>query len=61
MMKAYFAILTCQNGGITPMLDGEELATFDTLDECDEAAKQTVLGHHFGYEVFVSGGGEITR
>jgi hypothetical protein len=55
----YFAMLTTQRGTITPMMDGEELAIFISEDECADAARQTVLGAHFGFEVFAEGSGEI--
>lgn len=62
MMKTYFAMLMCQNGGITPMMENDhDLATYDTAEECAEIASQNILGQNFGYEVFASGCGEITR
>lgn len=55
----YFAMLNCQNGSITPMMDGDELAIFLDANECADVARQTVLGAHFGFEVFAEGSGEI--
>jgi hypothetical protein len=49
----FFVILTTQN--VTPapmMLENEELATFDTEVEAEEAAKDNILGKHFGYEIY---------
>lgn len=60
MTKNYFAMLTCQNGGITPMMADDELATFDTVQECFNAATDTVLGSHFGFEVFSVGNGDAS-
>ena len=52
-------MLNCQNGGITPMVDGEndELATFETEDGAREAADNCSLGAAFGYEIFERGYG----
>lgn len=55
----YFAMLNTQNGSITPMMDGEEIAIFISAEECADAARQSVLGSHFGFEVFAQGSGEI--
>ncbi len=55
----YFAMLNTQRGTITPMMDGEELAIYIDADECANDARQTVLGSHFGFEVFAEGSGEI--
>ena len=62
-MKPYFVMLNCCSGGIVPLVVGdehEELATFDTEDEAVAAGKDNTLGHHFGFEVFCTGCGEIT-
>ena len=61
MEKPYFAMLNTQSGGITPMVDGEELATFEHDYECEAAAQGTVLGFHYGFEVFEVGCGVISR
>lgn len=63
MMKPYFIMLNCSNGGITPLVTGDlddELATYDTEDEAVAAGKDNTLGNHFGFEVFCTGCGEIS-
>lgn len=53
-----FVILTTQPGGITPLTDEDgELATFATAAAAEEAAQGSVLGFHFGFEVFRRGDG----
>lgn len=47
-------------GNYLPMGCGEhdfELARFATKDEAEKAAKESVLGENFGYEVFEIGCG----
>ena len=52
----YFVMLTTQPGGMTPMVnDDDELATFTSAKA---AAQESVLGHHFGFEVFRRGEGK---
>ena len=57
MMKDYFVMLHTQNGGITPLMDDEEIATFETPIEAKDAGKDNPLGAHFGFEVFGRGEG----
>jgi hypothetical protein len=57
MMKDYFVMLNTQNGGITPLMSDEEIATFDTPGEAKDAGKENMLGAHFGFEVFGRGEG----
>ena len=54
----YFVMLTCQNGGIAPMMCCEEIATYDSVDEAIESAMNNPLGINFGFEVFEVGMGE---
>lgn len=59
MKKEFFVMLNTQNGGITPLVSGEreDLATFDTVEEAEEAAKSSSFGDAFGFEVFQTGYG----
>jgi len=58
MLKPYFVMLHCQNGGITPMMqDEDEIATYDSLEEACFAAEDNLLGFTFGFEVFKRGMG----
>lgn len=57
MMKDYFVMLNTQNGGITPLMSGDEIATFDTPGEANDAGKENMLGAHFGFEIFGRGEG----
>ncbi|MFG0448354.1 hypothetical protein [Vibrio sp. YQ_11] len=60
----FFVMLTTQNGDYTPMMlctdiatNEAELAKFETEQEAGEAARGTVLGEAFGYEIFEMGCG----
>lgn len=60
----FFVMLTTQNGDYTPMMlctdiatNEAELAKYETEQEAKKAAKETVLGEHFGYEIFERGYG----
>ncbi len=56
----FFVILNTQNGGVAPLVtgdDGEELALFDTEAEASRAGMNNPLGSHFGYEIFERGAG----
>lgn len=57
MLKDFFVMLNTQNSGITPLMNGEEIATFDTPIEAKDAGKENMLGSHFGFEVFCRGEG----
>lgn len=59
MDKDFFVILNTQCGGIAPMTDAEtdELATYETKEAADDAARNCVLGDAFGFEVFERGCG----
>ena len=62
--KHYFVILNCQNGMVTPMVQGdlqEELAMFEHEYEAIAAAENNMLGANFGFEVFELGGGTCCR
>jgi len=54
MTKRYFVLLSGQKGQAVPMTDGpdDELATFDTIGEAEDAAERTIFGKHFGYSIF---------
>ncbi len=55
----FFVMLTTQPGGITPLTDEDgELVIFASAAAAEEAAQGSVLGHHFGFEVFKRGHGE---
>jgi len=59
MLKPYFVMLHCQNGGIAPMTqEDDEIATYDSFEEACKAAEDNLLGSIFGYEVFQRGWGE---
>lgn len=60
----FFVMLTTQNGGYTPLMfctdiatNEAELAKFATEQEARKAAKDSVLGEAFGFEVFEIGCG----
>lgn len=56
----YFVMLNCQRVGITPMVNEHwEVAMFESFEEAKEAAKDTLLGEAFGFEVFCRGCGEF--
>ena len=57
MMKDYFVMLNTQGGGITPLMNDEEIATFETPNAAEAAGKENLLGAHFGFEVFGRGEG----
>ena len=57
MMKDYFVMLNTQNGGIAPMMEDDEIATYETPSEAKEAGNGNLLGAHFGFEVFGRGDG----
>lgn len=58
MMKDYFVMLNTQDGGITPLMGGDdEIATFDTPSAAKDAGGENMLGAHFGFEVFARGEG----
>ena len=60
MLKPYFVMPHCQNGGFSPRSQEDgELATFDFFEEACESAEDNLLGSHFGFEVFERGCGEI--
>jgi hypothetical protein len=53
MKKDFFVMLNHPNGGIVPMVDDDEdLATFDTVEEAESAARNSSLGDACGFEVF---------
>jgi hypothetical protein len=57
-MKNYFVILSDQQGNPVPMADPEGNMYFmETHEESQKAAQNTFFGHHFGFEIFVLGGG----
>ncbi len=58
----FFVMLTTQSGGYTPLTQHEgpeagTLAKFKTQEEAKTGAESSVLGEHFGYEVFEIGCG----
>ena len=57
MSKDFFVMLTTPDGGYTPMTIGDdnEMAKYDTEEEAKRAAISSLLGNHFGYEVFEIG------
>lgn len=57
MMKDYFVMLNTQGGGITPLMEDDEIATFETPSDAKTAGKDNMLGAHFGFEVFGRGEG----
>jgi len=62
MDKPYFAMLNTQQGGITPLMDDDDLlATYDYDYECEAAAASTILGNYYGFEVFEIGCGVISK
>lgn len=50
----FFATLNHPNGGVVPLMDaeGEQVATFNTVKEAEDAIKTSTLGHHYGGRVF---------
>ena len=58
--KDFFVMLTTPDGGYTPMTTGDddEMAKYATLEEARSAALGSVLGEHFGYEIFARGMGD---
>ena len=60
MEKDFFVILNLPNGDYTYMtLDDDcNLAKYESKEEAEQAAKTSVLGYEFGYEIFERGLGE---
>ncbi|MGR5448745.1 hypothetical protein ACP3V3_02930 [Vibrio sp. PNB22_3_1] len=54
----YFVMLATQNGSFTPMMDDDEIAKFPSVYKARNAAKQTVLGEAFGFQIFRYGSGQ---
>jgi hypothetical protein len=59
MDNEFFVMLTTQNGGCLIMTDetGYEPAIFESEEAARKAAKENILGSHFGYEIFERGCG----
>lgn len=60
MSKDFFVMLNTPNGTVTPLEteeDSLEVALFGTREAADAGAKSSVLGEHFGYEIFERGCG----
>jgi hypothetical protein len=59
MDKPFFVMLYNQKGDrLVPMVDPDnELYMYATYDEARTAAKHTLYGDKFGYEVFAEGDG----
>lgn len=59
MQKPYFVMLYNQSGSrLVPLLDESGmLAMYATVEEAKHAAKRTVFGEHFGYDIFEAGYG----
>lgn len=58
-MTDFFVMLYTRHGSLTPMLDDDnEIAKFHTAKEAAEAAKKSIWGDMFGYEVFEIGTGD---
>jgi len=55
--KPYFVILQCQNGGVAPLMDDDEIALFDTERDAFLCARENPLGAQFGFEIFELGTG----
>lgn len=55
----FFVMLTTQNGGYTPLMNKEldDIAKFESEYLAREAGNNNILGHNFGYEVFMIGDG----
>lgn len=49
----YFAMIRHQKGHPMPLVDeNEDVMLFDTEEEAAAAAKRTLMGETFGYEVY---------
>jgi hypothetical protein len=57
MEKDFFVMLNTQNGGYTPLMEGDEIAKFETAEQAHDCAIQNLFGGHFGFEVFERGCG----
>ena len=54
----FFVMLTTQGGGYTPLMtEDDELAKFKTKSDAVDSARENILGHNFGYEIFMIGDG----
>jgi hypothetical protein len=59
MNGPYFVMLGHPSVEFVPMMeDDENMATYQTANEARQAAEDSVLGSHFGYEIFCWGEGE---
>jgi hypothetical protein len=54
----YFVMLITQKSSFTPMMNDDEIAKYETLEDARTAARDNLLGYHFGYEIFCMGEGE---
>lgn len=60
MSGDFFVMLNTPNGSVTPLEaeeDSLEVALFETKETAEAGAKSSVLGEHFGYEIFERGCG----
>lgn len=57
MMKDYFVMLSTKDGGLSPLMNDDGIATFDTQIEAEAAGEENLLGAHFDFEVFRRGQG----
>ena len=55
----FFVMLNTQRGGYTPLMNDDEIATFDSVDAAVSCAQQNPLGAYFGFEVFERGDGRV--
>ena len=60
MIGNFFVMLTTQDGGYAPLMDGstdDEIAKFGSADAAKANAEDNILGANFGYEIFEKGCG----
>jgi len=60
MDPLYFVMLDNQDGKmVLPLVDGENVALFQTVEAARQVALENPMGSHFGYEIFERGNGEL--
>lgn len=53
----YFVMLYTQNGSFTPMMHDDDIARYPSQKAARDAARNNLLGEHFGFDIFRIGDG----
>ena len=55
----FFVMLNTQGGEYAPLMNGEEIAKFETSQLARACAQDNLLGAAFGFEIFERGTGDL--